>query len=242
MHRLAGKSAVITAAGQGIGREIALRFASEGATVWATDVNPAALGEMEGCRCAPLDVCDPTAIGEFEREVGAVDILVNCAGFVASGSVLECSEQVWAQSFNINVTSMYRMISAFLPAMLNRGNGTIINMGSVVGAHRAAPNRFVYATTKAAVIGLTKAIAADFITRGIRCNAICPGTIETPSLLDRLRATGDFERALATFKARQPMGRLGTPEEVAAIAVYLASDESSFTTGQCLLVDGGWSN
>lgn len=239
--RLAGKTAVVTAAGQGIGRRTAEMFAAEGATVWATDVNAAALSGLDTCRCVALDVCDADAIAALEKETGPIDVLFNCAGIVANGSVLECSDEDWARSIEVNVTSMFRLIRAFVPGMLARGRGSIINMSSVVGAPKGAPNRFAYGTSKAAVVGLTKSVAADFITRGIRCNAICPGTIETPSLHQRLRATGDFEAAMAQFVARQPMGRLGKPEEVAALAVYLASDESAFTTGQCLMVDGGWS-
>jgi 2-keto-3-deoxy-L-fuconate dehydrogenase len=240
--RLAGKSALITAAGQGIGRKTAELFAREGATVWATDIDAATLGELVCCRCVALDVRDAVAIRALEQRTGPIDILFNCAGFVANGTILESSEEDWAKSIEINVTSMFRMIRTYLPAMLARKRGSIINMSSVVGAQKGVPNRFVYGTTKAAVVGLTKAVAADFVTQGIRCNAICPGTIETPSLHERLRATGDFEAALAAFKARQPMGRLGKPEEVAALALYLASDESAFTTGQCHLLDGGWSN
>ena len=239
--RLAGKTALVTAAGQGIGRRTAEMFAAEGATVWATDVNAAALAGLDQCCCVALDVCDASAIVALEKETGPIDVLFNCAGIVANGSVLECSDEDWARSVEVNVTSMFRLIRTFLPGMLARGRGSIINMSSVVGAPKGAPNRFAYGTSKAAVVGLTKSVAADFITRGIRCNAICPGTIETPSLHQRLRATGDFDAALAQFVARQPMGRLGKPEEVAALAVYLASDESAFTTGQCLMVDGGWS-
>jgi len=240
--RLAGKTALVTAAGQGIGRAAAERFAQEGATVWATDVNPALLAGLAGCRVAALDVTDPAAIESVVSRAGAIDVLLNCAGYVANGSILDCTEDDWRFSFDLNVTSMYRTMRAVLPGMLERGRGSIINMSSVAGSARGVPNRFVYSSTKAAIVGLTKSVAADFVTRGIRCNAICPGTVETPSLHERLRATGDFDRALAAFKARQPMGRLGRPEEIAALAVYLASDESSFTTGQCHLIDGGWAN
>jgi 2-keto-3-deoxy-L-fuconate dehydrogenase len=241
LGRLRNKVAVITAAGQGIGRKSAELFASEGATVWATDISGRQLEGLETCRTAVLDVCDPTAISELAKTTGPVDILFNCAGYVANGSVLDCSLSDWERSFSINVASMYHLAQAYLPGMVDRGRGSIINMSSVASSIKGVPNRFVYGTTKAAVIGLTKSIAADFVSRGVRCNAICPGTIETPSLHDRLRATGDFEAALAAFKARQPMGRLGLPEEVASLALYLASDESSFTTGQCHMIDGGWS-
>jgi 2-keto-3-deoxy-L-fuconate dehydrogenase len=240
--RLAGKTALVTAAGQGIGRCTAEWFAREGATVWATDVNTALLEGLADCRVAALDVTDPAAIESVVARTGAIDVLFNCAGYVANGTILDCSEDDWRRSFEINVTSMYRTTRAVLPGMLERGRGSIINMSSVAGPARGVPNRFAYSATKAAIVGFTKSVAADFVTRGIRCNAICPGTVETPSLHERLRATGDFDKALAAFKARQPMGRLGRPEEIAALAVYLASDESSFTTGQCHLIDGGWSN
>ena len=240
--RLAGKTALVTAAGQGIGRSTAEWFVQAGATVWATDVNPALLAGLADCRVAALDVTDPAAIESVVARAGAIDVLFNCAGYVANGSILDCTEDDWRFSFEINVTSMYRTIRAVLPGMLERGGGSIINMSSVAGPARGVPNRFAYSATKAAIVGLTKSVAADFVTRGIRCNAICPGTVETPSLHERLRATGDFDKALAAFKARQPMGRLGRPEEIAALAVYLASDESAFTTGQCHLIDGGWAN
>lgn len=240
--RLIGKSALITAAAQGIGRKTAELFAREGATVWATDINIAALADLAGCRCIALDVRNADAIRALEQQSGPIDVLFNCAGLVANGTIVDCSEEDWASSLELNVTSMFRMIRTYLPGMQARKRGSIINMSSVAGAQKGVPNRFVYGTTKAAVVGLTKSVAADFVAQGIRCNAICPGTIETPSLHERLRATGDFDRALAAFKARQPMGRLGKPEEVAALALYLASDESAFTTGQCHMVDGGWSN
>lgn len=243
MGRLAGKTALITGAGQGIGREAAILFASEGATVWASDMQQAALGDPALSACKPLllDVTDAAAIAVLPDRVGEVDILFNCAGMVASGTVLDCSERDWTRSFEVNVTSMFHLIRALLPGMLGRGYGSIVNMASVVGAPKAAPNRCAYGMSKAAVIGLTKSVAADYVTQGIRCNAICPGTIETPSLHDRLRATGDFEGALAAFRARQPMGRLGQASEVAALTLYLASDEASFMTGQALMIDGGWS-
>ena len=239
--RLLGKTALVTAAGQGIGRETAQLYAKEGALVWASDVNEAALAGLEGCLPLALDVCSAEAIREACRRTGPVDVLFNCAGYVANGTVLDCTEEDWSRSFELNVTSMYRLIRAYLPDMLERRQGSIINVSSVVGAQKSAPNRFVYGTTKAAVIGLTKSIAADFVQQGVRCNAICPGTVDTPSLHVRLRASGDYEGALAAFKARQPMGRLGKADEIASLALYLASDESAFTTGQCHVIDGGWS-
>jgi 2-keto-3-deoxy-L-fuconate dehydrogenase len=244
MGRLTGKTALVTAAGQGIGRASALAMAREGAQVIATDVNEAALADLarEGLQTRVLDVRDPAAIAAAVAAVGPVDVLFNCAGFVASGTILDCDEDQWAFSVDLNMTAMYRMCRAFLPGMLERGSGSIINMASVVSSVIAAPNRFVYGATKAGVIGLTKAIAADFVTKGIRCNAICPGTVESPSLEQRLRATGDYEAARKAFIARQPIGRLGKPEEIAALVVYLASDESAFTTGVAHVIDGGWSN
>jgi 2-keto-3-deoxy-L-fuconate dehydrogenase len=242
--RLQSKIALLTAAGQGIGRAAAVAFAREGAAVWATDINEAALTDLRTreprVRVRRLDVRDPAAIGSLIPELGAVDVLFNCAGYVHHGSILECSEDDWTRSFEINVTAMYRTCRAVLPGMLARGRGTIVNVASAASSIKAAPNRFAYASTKAAVIGLTKAIAADFIKDGIRCNAICPGTIDSPSLHERMAAAGDARAAYASFVARQPLGRLGTPEEVAALAVYLASDESSFTTGQTHIIDGGW--
>jgi 2-keto-3-deoxy-L-fuconate dehydrogenase len=241
-QRLAGKTALITAAGQGIGRAIAEMFAKHGASVLATDINEAALAELNGVRTRLLDVRSLADIAAVSKEVGAVDALVNCAGIVANGSILDNTEVEWAASFDINVTSMYRMIRATLPGMLERGGGSIINISSVAGSIKGVPNRCIYGTTKAAIIGLTKSVAADFIARGIRCNAICPGTVATPSLEARLRATGDYEAARAAFIQRQPMGRLGEASEIAALALYLASDESAFTTGQCHIIDGGWTN
>jgi 2-keto-3-deoxy-L-fuconate dehydrogenase len=239
--RLTGKTALVTAAGQGIGRATAELFASEGATVWATDVNEDLLAKVSGCRVRRLDVRDPGEVTAAIAEAGAVDVLFNCAGYVHSGTILECDESAWDFSLDINLKSMYRLIAAALPGMLARGQGSIINMSSVAGSIKGAPNRFVYGVTKAAVIGLTKSVAADFIAKGIRCNAICPGTVDTPSLHERLRATGDYSKASAAFTARQPMGRLGRPNEIAMLALYLASDESAFVTGQCHIIDGGWS-
>lgn len=243
-NRLSGKKAVITAAAQGIGRAAAIAFADEGATVWATDINQAALEalsqEHPEIKTRLLDVRDSQAAVAFAEETGAIDVLFNCAGFVHDGTIFECTEQDWDASFDLNVKSMFRMCRSFLPGMLDAGRGSIINMSSVASSVKGAPKRFVYGTTKAAVIGLTKAIAADFISRGIRCNAICPGTVETPSLEDRMKAQGDVKVAREAFIARQPMGRLGHPAEIAALAVYLASDESSFTTGQIHIIDGGW--
>ena len=240
--RLTGKTALITAAGQGIGRAIAEMFAKEGAFVIATDIDEAALSELSGCHTRRLDVRSLADITGVGKTVGAVDVLVNCAGIVANGSILDSTEDDWAASFDINVTSMFRMIRATLPGMLERGGGSIVNISSVASSIKGVPNRCVYGATKAAIIGLTKSVAADFISRGIRCNAICPGTVATPSLDARLRATGDYEAAKAAFIQRQPMGRLGEAGEVAALAVYLASDESAFTTGQCQIIDGGWTN
>jgi|SRR5665213_2934461 len=240
--RLGNKTVLITAAGQGIGRATAELFAAEGAVVWATDVKVESLADLAGCRKHVLDVRSSSSVAAAIAEIGPINVLFNCAGYVANGSILSCSQSDWELSFDLNITSMYRTIRECLPAMLERGGGSIINMSSVVGAAKGAPNRFVYGTTKAAVVGLTKSVAADYVTRGIRCNAICPGTIDTPSLHERLRATGDHDVALAAFTARQPMGRLGDAREVATLALYLASDESAFTTGQCFMIDGGWSN
>lgn len=236
--RLAGKKALITAAGQGIGRASAELFIKEGCQVIATDRDPALLAGLD-CRTAKLDVTDKAAIEAMATESGALDVLLNCAGFVHNGTILECDEAAWAFSTELNVTAMYRMCKAFLPAMLASGGGSIVNVASVAGSVKGVVNRFVYGTTKAAVIGLTKAIAADFVTKGIRCNAICPGTVETPSLDQRLREQGDYEKARAAFVARQPMGRIGRPEEIAYLALYLASDESAYTTGQAHVIDGG---
>jgi 2-keto-3-deoxy-L-fuconate dehydrogenase len=243
--RLGEKVALVTAAGQGIGRATAIAFADEGASVWATDINEKALAtlsnERPDIRVRRLDVRASQEVDDIAAEIGHVDVLFNCAGFVHHGSILECNESDWDFSFDLNVKSMYRTCRAFLPSMLAAGKGSIINVSSGASSIRGIPNRFVYGSTKAAVIGLTKAIAADFIRQGVRCNAICPGTVHTPSLDDRIAAQGDVEKVHNEFVARQPMGRLGRPEEIAALAVYLASDESSFTTGQIHIIDGGFS-
>jgi 2-keto-3-deoxy-L-fuconate dehydrogenase len=241
-QRLAGKTALVTAAAQGIGRATAELFAAHGADVLATDTNTAALAQLQQCRTAKLDVLLPDEITRIVAGAGEIDILFNCAGFVASGSLLDCTDEQWARSFDLNVTSMFRLIRAVLPQMLARGRGSIINMSSVASSVKGVVNRSVYSATKAAIIGLTKSVAADFVTSGVRCNAICPGTVDTPSLHQRLRASGDYDANLRAFIARQPMGRLGQPVEIAALALYLASDESQFTTGQCHIIDGGWSN
>jgi 2-keto-3-deoxy-L-fuconate dehydrogenase len=238
--RLQGKRALITAAAQGIGRASAEAFAREGAEVIATDINMEKLTGLKGAgniSVRRLDVLN-AAVEALPGEIGAVDILFNVAGFVHTGTILEATEEEWDFATALNVRSMFRLIKAFLPGMLQKGKGSIINVSSVVG-FAGVPNRFVYSATKAAVIGITKSVAADFIKQGIRCNAICPGTVDSPSLESRMHALGDYEKARATFIARQPMGRLGTPEEIAELAVYLASDASAFTTGQAHVIDGG---
>lgn len=248
--RLQGKRCLVTAAGQGIGRATALAFAREGATVIATDIDDrllAELGGTPGITTRRLDVTDAAAIAATVAEAGRIDVLFNGAGYVHAGSILECDDAAWDFSFELNVRSMYRLIRAVLPGMRAQRGGAIVNMASVAGSIKGAPGRFVYGTTKAAVIGLTKSVAADFVAEGIRCNAICPGTVESPSLRQRIdaqaRASGKSIAAVeAAFVARQPMGRLGRTEEIAALAVYLASDESAFTTGTAQVIDGGWSN
>jgi 2-dehydro-3-deoxy-L-fuconate 4-dehydrogenase len=240
--RLQGKRVLVTAAAQGIGRAGALAMAQEGAEVLATDVNATLLVELEAeanLTTAPRDVTDAGQIARLAAAQPPFDALVNVAGYVHSGSILDCDGRSYNFSMNLNVNSMYRIIQAFLPAMLAAGGGSIVNIASVCSSIKGLPNRFVYGTSKAAVIGLTKSIAADFVGRGIRCNAICPGTVETPSLEDRIAAFDDPEAARQAFIARQPMGRLGTPEEIAALVVYLAADESAYTTGQLFVVDGG---
>ncbi|MFT5867674.1 MAG: 2-keto-3-deoxy-L-fuconate dehydrogenase [Gammaproteobacteria bacterium] len=244
MKRLAGKTCLVTAAGQGIGRASALGLKAEGAKVFASDINADALAELQGLgvETMVLDVMDPASITAAVAQTGPVDVLFNCAGFVAHGTILDCDEDQWAFSNDLNVTAMYRMCRAYLPMMLENDGGSIINMSSVASSIIAAPNRFAYGASKAAVIGITKSIAADFITQGVRCNAICPGTVESPSLEQRLRDTGDYDAARAAFIARQPIGRIGSADEIAALVVYLASDDSAYTTGQTHIIDGGWSN
>ncbi|MGE0873232.1 MAG: SDR family oxidoreductase [Burkholderiales bacterium] len=241
-HRLQGKIAFITAAGQGIGRAAALAFAREGASVWATDVNPQAVAALEatpGVRACALDATDEQAIGRLAAEAGPVDVLFNCAGYVHHGTILDCTPKDWDFSFNLNVKSMYLVTRAFLPGMLAKGGGSIINMSSVASSVKGLPNRFVYGATKAAVVGLTKSIAADYVRQGIRCNCIGPGTVDTPSLQGRINAFADPVQARKDFIARQPMGRLGTVEDITGILVFLASDESLFATGNMYSIDGG---
>ena len=236
--RLEGKRAFVTAAGQGIGRAIAAAYAAEGAAVTATDLKADLLGGLDAETFA-LDVLDRDALASAVREA-APDILVNCAGFVHAGTILDATDDEWDFAMRLNVRSQFRAMQAAIPGMLERGGGSIVNIASAVSSIIGAPNRFVYGATKAAIIGMTKAVAVDFVTRGIRCNCICPGTVDSPSLHDRLRATGDYEAAMKAFVARQPMGRIGRPEEIAALAVYLGSDESAFVTGQAHVIDGGW--
>jgi len=249
-QRLAGKTAFLTAAGQGIGRATAVAFAAEGAHVIATDINPEALASLQqqiGCTTRVLDVTRSEAVQAVAAELGPVDVLFNGAGFVHAGTLLDCTDEEWDFAFDLNVRSQWRTIRAFLPGMLAQGRGSIINVSSVAGSIKGAPRRFVYGTTKAAVVGLTKSVAADFVGQGIRCNAICPGTVMSPSLQERIQAQAQasgqsLAQVEAGFVERQPMGRLGRAEEIAALAVYLASDESSFTTGTAQIIDGGWSN
>ena len=240
--RLRNKTIVVTAAGQGIGRASALAMAAEGATVWATDLNPQLLASYEGVtrvHTAVLDVLDKPAIQALAARLPKVDVLFNCAGFVANGSLLDATDADWDFSFNLNVRAQFWMIQALLPKMLAQGGGSIVNMASVCGSIKGLPNRFIYGASKAAVIGLTKSVAADYVAQGIRCNAICPGTVDTPSLGDRIKAFDDPEAARKAFIARQPMGRLATAEEIAPLVTYLASDESRFVSGQAYCVDGG---
>ncbi|RZJ87549.1 MAG: SDR family oxidoreductase [Brevundimonas sp.] len=238
--RLTGKKAVVTGAGAGIGRAAAELFVAEGATVWASDLKLDSVADIAGANSLALDVTSAEAIAAAYTATGELDVLFNCAGYVHAGALLDCDDAAWARSFDLNVTAMFRTIRAYLPGMVARGGGSIVNMASVAGSIKGVPNRFAYGASKAAVIGLTKSIAADYVAQGVRCNAICPGTVETPSLKERLAATGDFEAAYRAFSDRQPMGRLGRAEEIANLALYLASDESSFTTGTTHIIDGGW--
>ncbi|MGS0940062.1 SDR family oxidoreductase [Pseudomonas luteola] len=242
---VAGKRVLVTAAAQGIGRASVLAFAEAGADVIAVDINATALAELPNVRTHVLDVTQPDAIQALASELGAIDVLFNCAGYVHSGTILDCDEEAWKFSFDLNVTAMYRMIRAFLPAMIENGGGSIINMSSVASSVKGVPNRFAYCASKAAVLGLTKSVAADFVAKGIRCNAICPGTVDSPSLRQRIAAQAQQEgraedEVYATFVSRQPMGRIGKPEEIAALALYLGSEASGFTTGTINVIDGGW--
>ena len=240
--RLSGKIAVVTAAAQGIGRATALAFAQEGASVWATDLNAEKLTDLAatpGIKTRKLDVMQESEVIAAAKDIGKIDVLFNCAGFVHHGDILHCEQKDWDFSFNLNVRSMFYTIKAFVPAMLANGGGSIVNIASVASNVRGIPNRFAYGASKAAVIGLTKAVAADYVGKGLRCNAICPGTVESPSLQERINALPDPVQARKDFIARQPMGRLGTAEEIAALAIYLASDEAKFATGQAFIVDGG---
>jgi NAD(P)-dependent dehydrogenase (short-subunit alcohol dehydrogenase family) len=242
--RLRGKVCIVTAAGQGIGQATARAFAREGASVWATDIETSklqALSGTSGVQTRKLDVLDKSAISALAREVGTADVLFNCAGFVHHGAILDATDEQWQLGFDLNVRSMFWTIQAFLPGMLTKGGGSIINMSSAVSSVKGAPLRFVYGATKAAVIGLTKSVAADYVTKGVRCNAICPGTIQTPSLDERIAGLGGGSDARQFFLQRQPTGRFGSAEEIASLAVYLASDEAAFTTGTIHVIDGGWS-
>ena len=242
---LKGKTALVTAAGQGIGRASAEALARRGAAVIATDIDQLAVEDLAACTAGitakRLDVLDPEAVADLVGSAPPIQILVNCAGWVHDGTILECSDTDWDRSFDLNARAMFRMMKAVLPSMLEQGKGSIVNIASVVSSLKGAPRRFAYGASKAAIIGMTKAVAADYVKDGIRCNAICPGTVESPSLKERLAATGDFDKAHAAFTARQPMGRFGTPEEIAEMVAYLAGDLSAFTTGQAFAIDGGWS-
>jgi len=242
MSRLKNKIALVTAAGQGIGRATAELFAREGARVIAVDINPATLATLSDMETRQVDLTDSAAIEALAREVGAVDVLFNCAGFVHAGTLLTTTDADFDFSFNLNVKSAFRMIRSFLPGMIARGGGSIINMSSVASSVIGVPNRFVYGASKAALIGLTRSVAVDFVKDGVRCNVICPGTVQSPSLDQRLAATGDAAKARAEFVSRQPMGRIAKAEEIAELALYLASDASAFTTGATHIIDGGWSN
>lgn len=242
---LAGKTALVTAAANGIGRASAEALAARGAAVVATDIDGAAVealaAQVDGISAQRLDVLDADAVTSLITSLPPLQILVNCAGWVHDGTILDCDDDAWDRSFDLNAKALFRVTKAALPGMLEQGNGAIVNIASIVSSEKGAPRRFAYGASKAAIIGMTKAIAADYVTAGIRCNAICPGTVQSPSLEDRLKATGDFDKALAAFKDRQPMGRLGKPEEIAEMVCYLAGDLSAFTTGQAFAVDGGWS-
>ena len=242
MSRLKNKTALVTAAGQGIGRATAELFAQEGARVIAVDINPTTLATLGDMETRQVDLTDATAIEALARDVGAVDVLFNCAGFVHAGTLLTTTDADFDFSFNLNVKSAFRMIRSFLPGMIARGGGSIINMSSVASSVIGVPNRFVYGASKAALIGLTRSVAVDFVKDGVRCNVICPGTVQSPSLDQRLAATGDAAKARAEFVSRQPMGRIAKAEEIAELALYLASDASAFTTGATHIIDGGWSN
>ncbi len=244
--RLQGKTALVTSAGQGIGRSTVLAMVREGAQVFATDIRQdlldALANENSAISTMILDVTQQSQVEAVAKAIGTPDILFNCSGFVHGGTILEVTDTDWDFAFEINVRAHYRMMRAFTPGWLDRGKGIVVNMASLASSIKGVPNRFLYGTTKAAVIGMTKAYAADYVTKGIRVNAICPGTVETPSLYDRMRAQGDFETAKAAFIARQPMGRLAQPEEIASLVIYLSCDESAFVTGQTFVIDGGWSN
>lgn len=244
-HSLTGKTALVTAAANGIGHASALALAARGARVIATDIDTSNLAALAALSDAitgrPLDVMDTKAVRSLVGDLPPLDILVNCAGWVHDGTILDCDDAVWDRSFDLNAKAMFQVTKAALPGMLDKKAGSIVNIASIVSSEKGAPRRFAYGASKAAIIGMTKAIAADFVQDGIRCNAICPGTVESPSLKQRLEATGDYDKAHAAFTARQPMGRLGKPEEIAELVCYLASDMAAFTTGQAIAVDGGWS-